>query len=244
MSFSTIGLETADKVGKYLTYGINHCKIVGMSVMTAGTGSKKVRFQMEGAPEKAGFEGVDGAKGKVGRVDSSYMKEDKAFTIFMTQIGVIADKLGVRTEVDAIKAGTIEEYIALIEPLLKGKPAWWMFGGEEYEAGRFKLNLLRFGFIKSESEVDASSLKMDGYSGVELRTQDGKIALLFSKDNKFHYQPLSKSVNGADAPSASAGVLKFGQSNQVDDLPFGNPSSADTKTPFDQDAVDDLPFSN
>jgi hypothetical protein len=246
-NFGTTGIDTAEKTSRFLTYGINHCKIVGMSVIKAATTeSKKVRFQMEGAPEGGSFEGVDGAKGKVGRVDTSYMSTDKAYKDFMYQIGVMADKLGVRKAVDETEAPTIEAYVAAIEPLLKGKFAWWLFGGEEYDAGKWKLSLPKYAFIKAEGEVNADTAKMEKYNIVEISNSAEKVMLKFDRTSRFHYLPLTKSEDGK-APSASVSqfglkLLNTGTAN-IDNIPFGDVSNTPSKLPFD-DEVNDLPFGN
>lgn len=245
--FGTEGISTVEGVSKYLTYGINYCKITGISVIKAkSTDSKKIQFQMEGAPIGKEFEGVDGAKGKVGRIETSYMSKDEAYKDFMRQIGVMADKLDVRVAVDAVKASTIEDYITAVEPLLKGKFAWWMFGGEEYSERKWKMGLLKWGFIKSEKEVDPSTLKMDGYIGVEIRNTSNVVALHFDRTNHFHFNPFVKSEDGFSLPSASAvagGLNLPSSSSQVDDLPFGPISNKPSKLPFEEDEQPDgLPF--
>jgi hypothetical protein len=247
MSFSTEGVRTEESVSKYLTYGINYCKITGINVIKArSTDSKKIQFQMEGAPIGKEFEGVDGAKGKVGRIETSYMSKNEAYKDFMRQIGVIADKLDVRVAVDAVKEASIEAYVSAVEPLLKGRFAWWMFGGEEYSEKKWKMSLLKWGFIKSEKEVDPSTLKMDGYIGVEIRNTSNVVALHFDKTNHFHFNPFVKSEDGFALPGAStvaSGLSLPSSSLQVDDLPFGIPSNKPSKLPFEQDEeADGLPF--
>lgn len=249
MSFSTEGVKTEEGVSKYLTYGINYCKIVSMKVIKAkSTDSKKIQFQMEGADLGKDFQGIDGAKGKVGRIETSYMAKDEAYKDFMRQIGVMADKLDVRVAVDAVKEASIEAYVAAVEPLLKGKFAWWMFGGEEYSERKWKMSLLKWGFIKSEKEVDPSTLKMDGYIGVEIRNTSNVVALHFDKTNHFHFNPFVKSEDGFSLPAASSvasGLNLPSTHNEVDDLPFGIPSNKSSKLPFEEDeAGSDLPFDN
>lgn len=235
-NFSTEGVKTAENVSKFLSYGINFCKIVKMTVIKAkNTESRKIQFSMEGAPMGKDFQGIDGAKGKVGRVETGYMKEDKAYQDFMRQVGIMADKLGVRKEVDAVKASTIEDYIAQVEPLLKGKFAWWMFGGEEWAEKKWGLRLLKFGFIKAESEINAASLKTEGFINTEVLNNDGVVAMRFDKANHFHYAPFVKSEDG-DAPSAQSSLPNLGLPfNSVDDLPFGPVSNKPSDLPFDSE---------
>jgi hypothetical protein len=245
--FGTSGIKTEDFVSKYLNYGINHCKINGITVIKAKTTeSKKVQFAMEGAPMGKDFQGVDGAKGKVGRVETLYMNNDKAYQDFMRQVGVIADKLGVRGAVDVIKASTIEDYIAQVEPLLKGKYAWWMFGGEEWDAGKWKLGLLKFGFVKAESEVDADSLTLDGYIGSQLLNKEGVAIMTFDKKSRFHYHPMEKSEDGVGIGSAGAVAKDLPSFTFPDDLPTSPGSSAADSMDFGpvNSGPSDLPFGN
>lgn len=231
MSFSTVNVDTKDvvNVSKYLSYGINYCKIVSMSVIKArSTESRKVQFQMEGAPEGKDFQGVDGAKGKVGRVETSYMSSDKAYKDFMRQIGVIADKLDVRAAVDGVSASTIEEYVDQVSKILKGRFAWWMFGAEEYDPRKFKMTLLKYAFIKADNEVDPESLKVEGYIATEIKNKEGAIAMKFDKTNRFHFSAFVAPNSDNSIPSAQAAMK---------DLPFALPASGNFN-------VDDIPFGN
>jgi hypothetical protein len=137
------------------------------------------------------------------------MKTDAQYQDFMRQIGVIADKLGVRPQVDAVTASTIEEYIAKVSPFLVGKFLWWNIGGEEYKEGRFALHILRYDFVKSLSEIEETSLVYDGYIAVEARNAAGTIILRWDKANKYNLTAFVKPDAGFDLPGAASSAQAF-----------------------------------
>ena len=102
MGFGTKGIDTAERSGvsKYLHHGIVVAKINSIVVEKArSTESRRIVFNLEGKPiEDKSFEGVDGAKGQIGKMSTNYMNSDKSYQDFIRQIGVIADKLGVRAQ--------------------------------------------------------------------------------------------------------------------------------------------------
>lgn len=222
--FNTKGVKNSESgsIRPYLTYGINHAKINKIEVQkAANTDSKRIIFYLEGdVVADNEFVGVDGAKGPVGKMTSGYMKSDKQYKDFLTQISVIADKMGVRAVVDAIEDSTIEGYIAKVAPFICGKFAWWNIGAEEYQKGRYNLKLLKFGFIKSDSEVNPESLKKDKWVNAELSNNAGVVVLKFDPDNKFHLTKFVEvSVDDfAAKPAKVPEIPSFKDSD--DDLPF------------------------
>ena len=199
--FSTKGVNTQDskKVGKYFSYGIHQLSIFDIEIKTASTGSKQLTLLMETNPVTAeGFEPEAGHKGQVGRVafPGTFVKlEDaKAVEDFNKSIGIIADKLGVRSELDNISAPDFDSYINAIKPLFVNKSAWWAIAGEEY-------------------------IKADGKTGVRLKTRrysfvaslaegEGKLEK-FDPSKTYNFKPAIK----PDADSVPATAV-------VNDLPF------------------------
>lgn len=244
MSFGTKNVDTTERSGvsKYLHYGIVMAKITGITVEKAkSTESKRIVFHMEGAPimDKS-FEGIDGAKGAVCKMATSYMNADKSYQDFMRQIGVIADKLGVRPQVDAITASTIEQYIAQVAPYFTGLFAWWCIGAEEYNEGKFSLKLLKFAFIKSLSEIDPSTLVYDGNIAIEAKNNAGVEMLKFDKTNKYQYTAFVKPDSGFQLPGAAAQAQTFqvpssptvvGGPPKFDDFPVAEGTSVDPNNP-------------
>ena len=256
MSFGTKNLDTTERVSisKYLNHGINKAKINNILVEKAkNTESKRIVIFLEGeAVSDKGFEGIDGAKGRVGKMTTSYMKTDAQYQDFMRQIGVISDKLGVRAEVDAITATTIEEYIAKVLPHLTGKLLWWNIGGEEWDEKKFSLKILRYDFVKSLSEIDDTTLVHEGYINTEARNSAGVLVLRFDKTNKYHFTPYVKADNGFNLPGAQQSASAF-VAPTVNTAPSGPPNfipAAETKAfsvddlPFGGGEVNDLPFGN
>lgn len=170
--FSTKGVNTQEskKVGKYFSYGIHQLFIYDIDIKTASTGSKQLTFQMETMPLNVeGFEPEEGHKGQVGRVafPGSFLKleDSKAVEEFNKNIGIIADKLGVRKQLDEVSAPDFDSYIAAIKPLFVGKPAWWAIAGEEYLKNDGKtgvrLKTRRYSFVASMSEGQSHLEKFD-----------------------------------------------------------------------------------
>lgn len=170
--FSTKGVNTQDskKVGKYFSYGIHQLFIYGIEIKTASTGSKQLTLLMETQPMNAdGFEPEAGHKGQVGRVafPGTFLKlEDaKAVEEFNKSVGIIADKLGVRKQLDEINAGDFDSYIHAITPLFTNKAAWWAIAGEEYIKADGKvgvrLKTRRYSFVASLEEGQSHLEKFD-----------------------------------------------------------------------------------
>jgi len=200
--FSTKGVNTQDskKVGKYFSYGIHQLSIYDIEIKTASTGSKQLTLMMETQPVTTeGFEPEMGHRGQVGRVafPGTFLKLDdtRAVEEFNKSVGIIADKLGVRKQLDEINAADFDSYIQAIKPLFVNKFAWWAIAGEEY-------------------------IKADGKTGVRLKTRRYSfIASLEEGQNKIEKFDPSKTYNfkpavKPDADSVPASVVVN------DDLPF------------------------
>tara|TARA_R110000868_G_scaffold14414_2_gene67016 strand:- start:28136 stop:28744 length:609 start_codon:yes stop_codon:yes gene_type:complete len=169
MNLSTKGIDTsteARKPSKYIAYGIQELKINSIEVrISPKTGSFVTTFNVE-TPESTDptFEGHEGAKGKIGKVQfpRTYVKpnDEKQMSALVKDIGIIADKLGVREQVDAIEWTedmTIEKYFKVIEQLFKDKFAMWkVCGKEEFwkddsgtQKKSLRLSLAKWGFVQS-----------------------------------------------------------------------------------------------
>lgn len=222
--FNTKGVRNPESgsVRPYLSYGINHAKINKIEVQKAARSeSRRVVFYLEGDPvSDETFVGVEGAKGPVGRMSSNYMSTDKHYKDFLSQISVIADKMGVRAVVDAIEDSTIEGYLAKVSPFICGKFVWWNIGAEEYQKGKFNLRLLKYGFVKSDAEVDVDTLVKDRWINTDLSNKAGVVVLKFDPTNRFHLSKfVEASRDGDGALFASEPSLPSFDSSD-DDLPF------------------------
>ena len=170
--FSTKGVNTQEnkKLGKYFSYGIHQLFIYDIEIKTATTGSKQLTLLMETMPVNAdGFEAEPGHKGQVGRVafPGTFLKleDSKAVEEFNKNVGLIADKLGVRKQLDEINASDFDSYVNAIKPLFIGKPAWFAVAGEEYIKADGKtgvrLRTRRYSFVASLSEGQTHLEKFD-----------------------------------------------------------------------------------
>lgn len=251
VGFGTRGVSTEERVssggGKYLPHGIVKAKIVSMVVQKAkNTESRRVVFNLESEPVvNPEFKGIDGAKGKIGRMSSMYMGNEKSYADFMRQLAIIAEKMNLRTQLDAIPGTgvTFEEYMVSVNAIFTGRYLWWNIKGEEYDEKKVSLNLMRYGFCKALSEIDESTLKHDGYIVIEAKDSSGVVQLSFDKANKFHFVPYVKPDEGYNLPGAamfqvpkgpdSIGVIPPPQKEfSVSDLPSFEPADNENDLPF------------
>lgn len=150
---------------KYISYGIQQLKFNKLEIKVASTGSKQIIFYAEGpAIKEEGFEGIDGAKGAVGRIKTMYMKPEQESNLIM-MFAKIADGMGVRAELDAIKSSSLEDYIAKVEKVITGKFANFVVSGEGYinnTSGKVNYNLgfPKYDFVEAIG-VEKSRLKFD-----------------------------------------------------------------------------------
>jgi hypothetical protein len=166
-------------VGKYITCGVQELRINKIEIKVAATGTKQLVFNTEGKEcTQLGFEGVDGAKGPIGKISTFYMKpeqEQEVTTIFAR----IADAVGTREQLNAVKAATLEEYVEAANKILTNKFANFAVGGEEYskDGGRVgvKLSFPKFNFVEKIGTTP-STVKYD-------------------PTNKFHYKKLVQPDN-------------------------------------------------
>lgn len=164
MKFSTKGISTQSKpkkVSKYISYGNNLLKINDITVKTAQSGSKQLILNVETKPiDDPTFEPEMGYEGRVGKVafPGVYIKldDEKALENFYVDVATIAEKLGVRDQLDQINADSFDEYIDQLKDIFKGKYAYWAIAGEEYVKATggvgIKLKTRRYKFIASLSE--------------------------------------------------------------------------------------------
>lgn len=199
--FDSTNVDTADKSfgpNKYISYGEQNLKINKLEIKVASTGSKQVIFHMEGRPiTDPAFEGVDGAKGAVGKVSTMYMKPDKEGDLTAI-FAKISDALGVRAELNAIKATSLEDYVAKAEKVITGKFANFCIATEQY--------------LNSENKV-RNSLRFPKYDYVEAVGKTPS-RIKFDKANSYHF----KEAVVPDTIGTSQSKTAVAQAE--DDLPF------------------------
>jgi len=203
--FNTQGTDTTERAGvsKFISPGVHVCKIKNVEYFTSsGQGTPGLKMILETKP----VEGLlDDAGNKVGQTaDHTMWLSEKAWSYTNSKgneggtkvnLAIIADKLGVRAELDAISASTPEEYVKAVAALFKGKTARFAFGGQEIVPSDpekkvwVKSELLNFKFI--ESLVDVPN--------------DADTKLSYDPSNAYHYKKAEvTSREVLDAPATPA----------------------------------------
>ena len=162
--FSTKGVDTTERRGssQFISPGVQMLAITGLEVRDSKSDRKQYVFKLE-SPKvvEEGFEAHEDAKqgGKIGKVPFGiFMNDSDTSQVdeLIKNVGIIADKLGVRDAVDAIEATTARNYLEAVVPIFRGKFAWWAINGEQYlnqeDKVRTRIGLRRFGFIAAMDE--------------------------------------------------------------------------------------------
>ena len=185
--FSTKGQEvkTGGGTAKSLQPGVVYAHINSGQLRTSNKGDKKtLELYLEG-PELENFEGwpidkdnPDGPKykGQTARVSGTIWTDEfnnvnVSRNEIMYKLTIIATELGLKDELDSVKASTIEEWVKEVLNIVKGKNLYWFLKGteEEYNGKTIiKLSLPKYKFVS----VDETKLDK------------------FDKSNKYHYKAL------------------------------------------------------
>lgn len=186
--FSTQGQEvkTGGGSSKSLQPGVVYAHINSGQLRTSNKGDKKtLELYLEG-PELENFEGwplekdnPDGPKykGQTGRVSATiwtdeFNNSNVSRNEIMYKLTIIATELGLKEDLDGIKADTIEQWVTQVLNLVKGKKLnWFLKGTEEEYNGKtiVKLSLPKYKFVS----IDETKLDK------------------FDKTNKYHYKGLN-----------------------------------------------------
>ncbi len=204
MTFTTKTVKNEEKprtASPYIGYGVQELKINSFAVEKASTGSKRVVFHVEGRPVTSeNFQGVDGAKGPVGRIRTIYLKSDDAKKEFVSNLAKIADAMGVRDRFDEIEADNFDDYLDKLA---------------ENGGSIFKGNFARFvvATTRQITTIDGKDKIKDRfsfprYNFVESVEKDN--GLTFDKTKAYHYKE-----ERMEAPDMEA-VAVTGK----EDLPF------------------------
>jgi hypothetical protein len=184
--FSTQGQEVKTSgTPKSLQPGVVYAHINSGLIRTSSKGDKKtLDLYLEG-PQLENFEGwaidkdnQEGPKykGQTARVSATMWIEEfdnpnVTLNEIMYKLSVIATELGLRDELNSIKANSIEEWANKVLDLVSGKKAYWFLKGSEDEYNGktlVKLSLPKYKFISpDETKLDK-----------------------FDKNNKYHYKAL------------------------------------------------------
>lgn len=196
--FSTKGQEVKATGGvqKSLQAGVVYAHIYSASVRESkGTGKKSLELILE-SPAIDGFEGwainkddQEGPKfvGQSSRVSASiwidsYNETSPSKNEIMNKLSVIAVELGLKPELDNINASSIEDWVAQVANLLKGKDLFFFLKGteEEYNGKTIiKLSLPKYKFASTDEN------KLDK----------------FDKNNQYHYKALQTKAVSSFEPA-------------------------------------------
>ena len=171
--FSTTGHEVEEKKpynSPFLAPGIHEAVIRNVEFVTSKSGTGGIQFTHEGAPQPEGFVHPKGNQYKGKTANTTYWMSEKAWKYTKNNLVIIADKLGARAALDAVKAPDPASYVAALAPIFVGKVARWKFAGEEslgkmkddgtrYPNGWFA-KLAGFGFVESK-DTNPSTLTWD-----------------------------------------------------------------------------------
>lgn len=185
--FSTNGQEVKQGGGTSKSFqpGVVYAQINSGQLRTSNRGDKKTLELFLEGPELENFEGwsIDKDnpngpkyKGQTGRVGATMWTDEFANTNvsrneIMYKLTIIATELGLRDELNAISADSIESWAAQALNLIKGKKLYWFLKGteEEYNGKTIiKLSLPKYKFVSAEED------KLEK----------------FDKNNKYHYKAL------------------------------------------------------
>jgi len=140
--------EVAGFVNQFINHGINKLKVNNIELKESSTGKFQVKFKVEGPEITGDFQGLKLdddtlAKGLVGTVSLGiYFATDDAFKVegLIRNLMAIAGKMEVLDQVEAIevdetasKDEQLKSMIAQYSKVVKGKYAWFIIKGEEYE---------------------------------------------------------------------------------------------------------------
>lgn len=161
-----VEVEKGFKTPQFIQVGPNELMIKSLEHTLSSDGNKfKVIANLETKPmPKEGskdFEGWEGAKGQIGRVDLSIYTtgEDDYMESCLSKIVTIADSMGAKAQIDTITANEIGEYLGKVSKVLANKFVWFLIAGEEYEHDdkvKTKIKLPRWNYVApTEPELKA-----------------------------------------------------------------------------------------
>jgi len=180
---STQGIQSTTPSGNnftpsYINIGVQYLKINSIEAEVASTGSTRMVFNVETEPvADENFKHFDGNAGQTGKISTFYLKTESQQREFFANLLLIADKLGVKAEIEAVNEknlGSFESYAAAITPIFnKAGYAWFRIAGDEYEKNNGKigvsLRFSRFGFVASTAEGESHLKPIDPNNTYDLK---------------------------------------------------------------------------
>lgn len=200
MSFTTAGhtVEESSMVSNYLSPGVHEARVQKIEYFEASSGTPGMKITHEGRP----MEDLGGA-GQV--AETTWWLSENAWKFTKDRLVIMADKLGVRSELDKVEATDAEGYVKAVAPLFKGKAARWKFAGEEIEgkladdgtkkSNWFKAGLSAFGFVES-LDTTPSKLKFDENNKYDMK----RLPVADSETASSNGVSVSETSSNSDSP--------------------------------------------
>lgn len=187
--------EIKQGLSQFISPGTQVLKINNIILeKSRNTGNVKPVFFMESEPvTDPNFKGMDGAKGRIGKVSGNggfYLKEDSQKLEFISFLKTIAGILGKTEEIEALPGGDFEEIIDQAKKVISGQYAKFFVAGQEYP--------------KDQNKV---GIKLVFPSRNFIESLDSNTLPTFDKSNPKHYKAIPK------VPGVTQGT-------KTDDLPF------------------------
>ncbi len=188
MNFTSKGVQVTEEKGvsSFLGFGIKELKINRFELKESKKGSTKVIIHMETRPiDTAKYPKFTKAEdstngGQVGRVENSkyWMKDDEHYQQFIKDMCMLADKLGVREELDKIDTGDdFPGYVNALNNVLTGKFKWFKITAEEYAR---------------EGKKPGTNLHLGRYSKATPAISDVPEKLKFDMNDAYDYKKLEQ----------------------------------------------------
>lgn len=221
--FGTQGANDSDRMSipQFITVGPRELRIASFeAVRTRNKEKFKIIANLETKPIGGDFTGFEDAKGQVGRVDLSIYTNgsDGYEKAAMDRIAVMANAMGIRAEVDAIRESDVDKYLKVLSKVFKDRYAWFLIGAEQYvgkdkegnDKVKDKIRLPRYNYIAAtESELKEKQ------TGQEWPTMDED---WFYKriEAEMDEEPQGENPNGITPPPGAPEA----EGLETDDLPF------------------------
>ncbi len=179
---STKNIDTTKETrgaNQFISYGIGKYKITDIEVKTSSKNSKQCILHMETPPVNVpDFQGYNGALGQIGKakMPKTWLVNEDHLKEFMKNIAIIGDKLGKRTQIDALSLNglqDLESYVTQVKAVIGNKFLYWKLAAEVYFTSEGKkresLFIPRYQFVAS--------------------LEEGPDHLKFDKDSIYDYVP-------------------------------------------------------
>lgn len=174
MNFTTAGhvVEEKEYVSKFMKPGIHIAKIKNVEFYQSQGGTPGIKLALEGPPMKE----LENA-GQT--CETTYWLSPKAWEFTKSKLVTLADKLGVREQLDAISVNDGQEYANALASVFTGLAGRFKLKGTEIEGkvgddgtkknNWFKAEIAAFGFVEPASlPASESKLKFDESSKYDM----------------------------------------------------------------------------